>query len=349
MIDVRLARAEELDAVDELIRDAYAHDYGPADERGDPMHLARVRAERFDVWVAVDAVGGLLGSVTTRRAGGPSLHEDVEPDELDLRLLGVSPAARRRGIGAALMGHVLSEAARSGFAGVFLKTAPNMRGAHRLYAALGFTRVPQRDGLWIGGRRVLDLFSYRYELGDDARRSGFVRHVLGSFPSGVVAIAARDESGAEVALTAQSFISLSLDPLRIAVAIGRSSTSWPRIEAAGSFAVTVFAEEQSPLARRLSRSGPDKLAGVPTSASPGLGHPRIVGGVAWLECEIFAVHDGGDHHLVVADVRDLGFLEHARPPLVFAGSRFTALAERPAHVAATARPSGGGSSQERET
>ncbi|MBN9612037.1 MAG: GNAT family N-acetyltransferase [Actinobacteria bacterium] len=330
VIDIRRARPEEFDAIDELIRQAYAHDYGPSDESGDPMHRARVRAEDFDVWVAVEGEASLLGSVTTRRRGGPSLHEDVAPDELDLRLLGVSPAARRRGIGAALMGHVASEASRSGFDWVFLKTAPNMRGAHRLYEQLGFARVPDRDGLWIGGNKVLDLFSYRSAASAEdgsARSAQHAKQVLGSFPSGVVAVAARDASGAEFALTAQSFISLSLDPLRIAVAVGRSSTSWPRIEATGSFAITVFSEQQSPIARRLARPGTGKLAEVPTSAGPALGHPLIAGGVAWLECEIFAVHDGGDYHLVVADVRDLGRFEQPRSPLVFADSRFAALAE----------------------
>ena len=74
------------------IDDAYAHDYGPSDHR-DEMRFARVRAEAFDVWVARDETGELIGSVTTRRPGGASLHEDVAVDELDLRLLGVSPVS----------------------------------------------------------------------------------------------------------------------------------------------------------------------------------------------------------------------------------------------------------------
>jgi len=163
-IEIRAAKPDEFEAIDGMLDAAYTNDYGPSDTGGDPMRSASARAEIFDVWVAVDGSGEPLGSVTTRRAGGPSLHEDAAENELDLRLLGVAPAARRRGIGAALMRRIVEEAASSGFDAVVLKTQPNMHGAHRLYEALGFVRTPERDGLWIGGRKVLDLLSYRHPL-----------------------------------------------------------------------------------------------------------------------------------------------------------------------------------------
>ncbi|NLA65008.1 MAG: GNAT family N-acetyltransferase [Leucobacter sp.] len=169
-LTIRLARPEEYDEVDRLILDSYSHDYGPRDASGDPMRTAAARAERFDVWVARDAAGELLGSVTTSRRGGPSMHEDVAAHELDLRLLGVSPRARRQGIAAALMQHVAEHAAEVGFSAVFLKTAPNMTGAHRLYERLGYERVPERDGLFIGGKKQFDLFTYVLPVGVPASR-----------------------------------------------------------------------------------------------------------------------------------------------------------------------------------
>ncbi|WP_164512788.1 GNAT family N-acetyltransferase [Leucobacter chromiireducens] len=168
-VTVRAALPGEYAEIDELIGAAYAHDYGERDAGGDPFHAAAVRARVADVWVAAEGDGPLLGSVTTRRAGGPPLHEDVAADELDLRLLGVSPAARRRGVGAALMRDVAARAAAAGFRTVVLKTGPAMLGAHRLYETLGYERRPERDGLWIGGERTLDLFTYAFPL---ARRGG---------------------------------------------------------------------------------------------------------------------------------------------------------------------------------
>lgn len=165
---IRAARPSEFEAIDSLIEAAYAHDYGPPSGGRDAMHSAAARAQRFDVWVAHDATGELLGSVTTRRAEGPPLHEDVREDELDLRLLGVAINARRRGVASELMRFVGERATASGFRAVVLKTAPNMVGAHRLYEAIGFERDSGRDGLWIGGERQFDLLTFVYEIAGES-------------------------------------------------------------------------------------------------------------------------------------------------------------------------------------
>jgi ribosomal protein S18 acetylase RimI-like enzyme len=170
-LDLRLAADDEHAAVDRLVRDAYTHDYGPRDHRADvppdtDPQFASVRARRFDVWVAVDADRGeLLGSSTTRRRGGQSLMEDAADRELDLRLLAVSPSARRQGIGRALVEHAIDRARESGYEALFLKSAPEMHGAHALYRSLGFARVPERDPLIIDGRAVRQLVAFRYGLG----------------------------------------------------------------------------------------------------------------------------------------------------------------------------------------
>jgi flavin reductase (DIM6/NTAB) family NADH-FMN oxidoreductase RutF len=44
--------------------------------------------------------------------------------------------------------------------------------------------------------------------------------------------------------------------------------------------------------------------------------PRIEGALAWIDCEIDAVHDAGDHHIVVGRVRHLE-LDTPESPLIF--------------------------------
>jgi ribosomal protein S18 acetylase RimI-like enzyme len=162
-ITVRAARPDEYAEVDRLVEAAYTHDYGRRDH-SDDMHHAAFRARTYDVLVAVEGVR-ILGTVTVRRPGGPVLHEDFGDADADLRLLGVDPTARRRGIAATLMRRVIEDAAAAGYADVTLKTGPDMHGAHRLYEALGFERAPEHDGLWVGGERVFDLLAYRYRIG----------------------------------------------------------------------------------------------------------------------------------------------------------------------------------------
>lgn len=87
---------------------------------------------------------GLLGTVTVCRAGSP-WREIAEPDEGEFRMLAVGPATQGRGVGEALVRHVLHLFARERARAVVLSTTPQMQGAHRLYQRLGFTRCADRD------------------------------------------------------------------------------------------------------------------------------------------------------------------------------------------------------------
>ncbi len=141
-----------------------------------------------------------------------------------------------------------------------------------------------------------------------------MRDVLGHFASGVTVVTAIAPDG-PIGFTCQSFSSLSLDPPLVAFAPSRTSTTWPRLRAAGRFCVNVLAEEQSDLSQAFARSGADKYAGVSWTPSP-LGSPVLDGVVAWIDSELWAEYDGGDHTIVVARVLDLG-ADPGRSPLVF--------------------------------
>jgi flavin reductase (DIM6/NTAB) family NADH-FMN oxidoreductase RutF len=141
-----------------------------------------------------------------------------------------------------------------------------------------------------------------------------MRDVLGHFASGVTVVTAIAPDG-PIGFTCQSFSSLSLDPPLVAFAPSRTSTTWPRLRAAGRFCVNVLAEEQSDLSQAFARSGADKYAGVSWTPSP-LGSPVLDGVVAWIDSELWAEYEGGDHTIVVARVLDLG-ADPGRSPLVF--------------------------------
>ena len=141
-----------------------------------------------------------------------------------------------------------------------------------------------------------------------------MRDVLGHFVSGVTVVTALAAEG-PVGFTCQSFSSLSLDPPLVAFAPARTSTTWPQLRAAGRFCVNVLAEEQSDLSRQFARSGTDKYAGVSWAPSPH-GSPVLQDVVAWIDSELWAEYDGGDHTIVVARVLDLG-ADASRTPLLF--------------------------------
>ncbi len=140
-----------------------------------------------------------------------------------------------------------------------------------------------------------------------------MRSVLGHFPSGVTIVTGTTPDG-PAGFTCQSFSSLSLDPPLVLVLPSRRSLSWPGIQETGRFCVNVLAEDQRELSTAFARSGGDKFAGVEWAASD-LGSPILAGATAWIDCSLHAVHEGGDHLIVVGAVHDLAAAEAA--PLVF--------------------------------
>jgi 3-hydroxy-9,10-secoandrosta-1,3,5(10)-triene-9,17-dione monooxygenase reductase component len=151
------------------------------------------------------------------------------------------------------------------------------------------------------------------------------RQVLARFATGVVVVTGSTPEG-PAGLTCQSFSSLSLDPPLVLLSTARTSRTWPRIEATGRFAVNVLGDDQRDLSERFAVSGGDKFAGV--EWRPGaLGNPLLDGAIAHLECDVHAVHDGGDHVIVIGRVRALeapGLEE--RTPLVYFRSAYRTLA-----------------------
>ncbi|MGW4703188.1 flavin reductase family protein [Streptomyces sp. NPDC004285] len=149
---------------------------------------------------------------------------------------------------------------------------------------------------------------------------GEFRRVLGHFASGVTIVTALDPDG-PAGFACQSFASLSLDPPLVAFMVARTSTTWPRIAAAGTFCVNVLGAGQGPLCRSFAVSGADKFAGVDWTPAPVTGSPRLTGAPAWIDCAITAVHTGGDHLIVVGRVECLG-AERESAPLLFHQGRF---------------------------
>ena len=144
------------------------------------------------------------------------------------------------------------------------------------------------------------------------------RQVLGQYPTGVSVVAARDPQGGNAGLAVGSFTSVSLDPPLVAFLPDKSSTSWPRIERAGSFCVNVLAADQEHVCRAFATKDVDKFAGLVWRPACS-GSPIIDGVIAWIDCDLEAVHDAGDHYIVIGRVRELDVERSSLPLLFFQG------------------------------
>lgn len=147
------------------------------------------------------------------------------------------------------------------------------------------------------------------------------RAVLGHFCTGVTVVTTCDGRG-PAGFACQSFAALSLDPPLILFCPSRHSRTWRTIERVGRFAVNVLAEEQRELCLAFGSRGADKFRAVGWAPAPS-GSPVLAGVLTWIDCELEAVHEAGDHYVVVGKVTTLGELAAGRPLLFYQG-RYTA-------------------------
>lgn len=149
------------------------------------------------------------------------------------------------------------------------------------------------------------------------------RRALGRVPTSVSVITA-DTSEGPVGLVVGSLVSVSLVPPLVGIFVSDTSTSWPRIEAAGTFTANVLAHDQRELCARFARPGGAKFRGLTWHTSP-LGNPLLPGATGWIDCTLREVLRIGDHWLAVGHVERTGEGDGG-PPLVHHGGLLRALA-----------------------
>jgi ribosomal protein S18 acetylase RimI-like enzyme len=155
-----------LDAAGELTATAYADE-----ALAESTYLPRLRdtAARHaadGTWqlVAVDAAGTVVG-VAVYTVAGSDYADIARGAEAELRMLATAKAARGHGVGEALVRHCLRRAADEQRGALVLSTKPEMAAAQRLYARLGFQRIPERDWEYAPGRALL---TFRLPVGPEA-------------------------------------------------------------------------------------------------------------------------------------------------------------------------------------
>ncbi|HEX9377930.1 MAG TPA: GNAT family N-acetyltransferase [Actinomycetota bacterium] len=167
-VEIRPVRPEEYEEAGRVTADAYREFAGPdAAWQEYLVRLADVadRVRRTIVLVAVDD-GRVLGTVTLELEDRTDAgRQDAEgrplaPGEAHVRMLGVAPEARGRGIGRLLMEACLEEARRAGKTLITLDTTERMRVAQAMYRSMGFTR--EEDTVFPDG---FVLMSYSLPLG----------------------------------------------------------------------------------------------------------------------------------------------------------------------------------------
>ncbi|MEH3034031.1 MAG: flavin reductase family protein [Aeromicrobium erythreum] len=165
---------------------------------------------------------------------------------------------------------------------------------------------------------------------DDVDPRAF-RAALGRFASGVTVVTTVLD-GVDHAMTASAFTSVSLEPPQVLVCSQRSSRFHDAVVTSGTWGVSILAERGRAASAWFADRGrrlEGQLDVVP--------HHRGASGVAlldeslaWLECRTVAVHDGGDHAILVGAVVGAAVDVSADDPLLYYRSHYGTLVRSPA-------------------
>ncbi|MDQ0693261.1 GNAT family N-acetyltransferase [Arthrobacter sp. W4I7] len=145
---VRRARPDEYGNIGQLTLAGFGHlEPGaslPDEERLALLLDAEGRDHQGVLLVAEGTDGGLLGTASIFPHGVPYARQ-ARAGEAELRLLAVLPAARKQGLGAALLAEGAKIAAEWGAERLVLDTGQHNLRSQRLYVRFGFEHRPERD------------------------------------------------------------------------------------------------------------------------------------------------------------------------------------------------------------
>jgi flavin reductase (DIM6/NTAB) family NADH-FMN oxidoreductase RutF len=154
------------------------------------------------------------------------------------------------------------------------------------------------------------------------------RTIVGHFATGVTVITTRDGDRLH-GMTANAVSSLSLDPVMLLICVDKTTHAHDIIQHSGVFAVNILTERQEALSRLFAKKLEPEVGSLRGQAySPGAatGSPIIADCLAYMECRVKQVLDGGDHSIMLGEVVGEGVVNGDLQPLVFYRGGYRSLA-----------------------
>jgi len=141
------------------------------------------------------------------------------------------------------------------------------------------------------------MSDHTFSPGPDTLRA--YRDALGCYGTGVTVVTTMAPNG-PLAMTANSFASVSLDPPLVLWCPAKSSRRHDAFASAAGFIIHIMSEDQQALASHFARQG-DGFEHIDWTRSDS-NQPLLNGCLARFECDRATTHDGGDHTIVVGRV-----------------------------------------------
>lgn len=142
------------------------------------------------------------------------------------------------------------------------------------------------------------------------------RNAMGKFATGVTVITT-EVDGEVHGMTANAFMSVSLNPNLVVISIGEKASMLDKLRKSQRYAVNILSSEQKDLSmifagqiKERQDVSFDRFAGLPV----------LKGAIAQIVCEVVNIHIEGDHSLFIGKVLDLRIEEHE--PLLYYNGQY---------------------------
>ena len=144
------------------------------------------------------------------------------------------------------------------------------------------------------------------------------RQVIGNFATGVAIVTCNGPDG-PTGLTTNAITSVSLEPLLLLVCFDNSSRTLPAVREARRFAVNVLRAGQEELASVFAskRVAHEKFEAATHMVAHGV--PVLDGALAWLACDLEAMHPAGDHTIGIGAITHMDADPDGEPLVWFRG------------------------------
>jgi flavin reductase (DIM6/NTAB) family NADH-FMN oxidoreductase RutF len=145
------------------------------------------------------------------------------------------------------------------------------------------------------------------------------RQVIGHFATGVAIVTCYGPDG-PTGLTTNAVTSVSLEPHLLLVCFDNASRTLPAVREARRFAVNVLRAGQDDVARVFAskRVAREKFEAATHAEAHGV--PVLDGALAWLACDLTALHPAGDHTIGIGEITHMDADPDGEPLVWFRGA-----------------------------
>ena len=149
------------------------------------------------------------------------------------------------------------------------------------------------------------------------------RRALGQFATGVTVVTVMRDDGSVHGMTANSFVSVSLEPLQILICVAHRALTCRLVNERGNFGINVLSENQEEMARFFALPEQDpqtaRQLGVAFLSSQ-RGTPLLDESLVQLDCRLVETVNSGDHAIFIGEVVDVQV--HEGNPLLFHAGQY---------------------------